>query len=309
MYRILSSDEAARLIQSGETICVNSFVGIENPVELHEAIYRRFHETHEPNNLTIISSAGFGVWDADRCAEGYIREGAVKKLICGHFGAMPSTKRLVLEDRFEAYNLPLGCISHAIRAQASGIPGALSKVGLDIFVDPRREGPGITPEEADRLARLSEKVPVFMSANMSIGVALLCEMAQKAALMFPSADIEIVECHHNKKLDVPSGTALLIARRLTEVREGATVLVGRHENGLRPSGEIGVHSLRMGNEVGRHEVIISTGSETIILRHEAESRSLFAQGALAAARFVAGKEPGLYDMRHLLEKTLKRRKR
>ena len=159
---------------------------------------------------------------------------------------------------------------------------------------------GHTPEEADRLARLSEKVPVFMSANMSIGVALLCEMAQKAALMFPSADIEIVECHHNKKLDVPSGTALLIARRLTEVREGATVLVGRHENGLRPSGEIGAHSLRMGNEVGRHEVIISTGSETIILRHEAESRSLFAQGALAAARFVAGKEPGLYDMRHLL---------
>ena len=98
----------------------------------------------------------------------------------------------------------------------------------------------------------------------------------------------------------PSGTALLIARRLTEVREGATVLVGRHENGLRPRGEIGVHSLRMGNEVGRHEVIISTGSETITLRHEAESRSLFAQGALAAARFIAGRKPGLYDMRHLL---------
>ncbi len=143
MYRILSSDEAAQMIRSGETICVNSFVGIENPVELHEAIYRRFHATGEPNGLTLISSAGFGVWDPDRCAEGYIREGAVRKLICGHFGAMPSTKRLVLEDRFEAYNLPLGCISHAIRAQASGIPGALSKVGLDIFVDPRREGPGI----------------------------------------------------------------------------------------------------------------------------------------------------------------------
>ena len=143
MYRILTSDEAAAMIRSGETICVNSFVGIENPVELHEAIYRRFHETGEPNNLTMVSSAGFGVWDPARCAEGYIREGAVRKLICGHFGAMPSTKRLVLEDRFEAYNLPLGCISHAIRAQASGIPGALSKVGLDIFVDPRREGPGI----------------------------------------------------------------------------------------------------------------------------------------------------------------------
>ncbi len=150
MYRILTSDEAAGLIQNGETICVNSFVGIENPVELHEAIYRRYHATGEPRDLTMISSAGFGVWDPDRSAEGYIREGAVKKLICGHFGAMPSTKHLVLEDRFEAYNLPLGCISHAIRAQASGIPGALSKVGLDIFVDPRREGPGINSLSKDQ---------------------------------------------------------------------------------------------------------------------------------------------------------------
>ena len=91
----------------------------------------------------MISSAGFGVWDDEHNAEGYIREGAVDKLICGHFGAMLSTKKLVLEDRFEAYNLPLGCISHAIRAQAGGLPGALSKVGLDIFVDPRKEGPGI----------------------------------------------------------------------------------------------------------------------------------------------------------------------
>ena len=96
-----------------------------------------------PRHLTVISSAGFGVWDEERNAEGYIREGAVDRLICGHFGAMLSTKKLVLEDRFEAYNLPLGCISHAIRAQASGLPGALSKVGLDIFVDPRKEGPGI----------------------------------------------------------------------------------------------------------------------------------------------------------------------
>jgi propionate CoA-transferase len=143
MFEVLSADEAVSLIHDGDCICVNSFVGIENPVELHEAIYRRYHNTGSPANLTVISSAGFGVFDKDRAAEGYIREGAVKCLICGHFGAMPSTKKLVLEDRFEAYNLPLGCISHAIRAQASGIPGLISKVGLDIFVDPRREGPGI----------------------------------------------------------------------------------------------------------------------------------------------------------------------
>ena len=122
---------------------MNSFVGIENPIELHEAIYRRYQKMQSPTHLTMISSAGFGVWDDEHNAEGYIREGAVDKLICGHFGAMLSTKKLVLEDRFEAYNLPLGCISHAIRAQAGGLPGALSKVGLDIFVDPRKEGPGI----------------------------------------------------------------------------------------------------------------------------------------------------------------------
>ena len=143
MYEIMTADEAVNLIQDGDCICVNSFVGIENPVELHEALYRRYHETQSPSNLTIVSSAGFGVWDENRNAESYIREGAVSRLICGHFGAMPSTKKLVTEDLFEAYNLPLGCISHAIRAQASGVPGALAKVGLDIFVDPRQEGPGI----------------------------------------------------------------------------------------------------------------------------------------------------------------------
>ena len=143
MYKVMSAEEAIGLIQDGDVIALNSFLGIDNPVELHEALYKRYHETGTPKHLTAISSAGFGVWDENRAAEGYIREGAVDKIICGHFGAMYSTKKLVLEDRFEAYNLPLGCISHAIRAQAGGLPGALSKVGLDIFVDPRMEGPGI----------------------------------------------------------------------------------------------------------------------------------------------------------------------
>ena len=149
MFRIMSADEAMSLIRDGDCICVNSFVGIENPVELHEALYRRYQDTHSPKHLTIVSSAGFGIWDENRNAEGYIRAGAVDRLICGHFGAMPSTKKIILENRFEAYNLPLGCISHAIRAQAGGIPGALSKVGLDIFVDPRREGPGINQISTD----------------------------------------------------------------------------------------------------------------------------------------------------------------
>ena len=149
MYELMSADEAIRLIRDGDCICVNSFVGIESPVQLHEALYRRYQRMQSPTHLTIVSSAGFGVWDEERNAEGYIRDGAVDRLICGHFGAMLSTKKLVLEDRFEAYNLPLGCISHAIRAQAGGLPGALSKVGLDIFVDPRREGEGVEPRSGD----------------------------------------------------------------------------------------------------------------------------------------------------------------
>ncbi|MBR3042466.1 MAG: propionate CoA-transferase [Eubacterium sp.] len=157
MYKIMTPEEAVNLINDGDTICVNSFVGIENPVELHEAIYSRYKASGSPSHLTMISSAGFGLWDENRNAEGYIRDGAVDKLICGHFGAMLSTKKLVLENRFEAYNLPLGCISHAIRAQAGGIPGALSKVGLDIFVDPRIDGPGINDiSKDDTLVKLVE---------------------------------------------------------------------------------------------------------------------------------------------------------
>lgn len=157
MYKIMTPDAAINLINDGDVIALNSFVGIENPVELHEAIYRRYKYTGSPKHLTVVSSAGFGVWDENRNAESYIREGAVDKLICGHFGAMLSTKKLVLQDRFEAYNLPLGCISHAIRAQAGGLPGALSKVGLDIFVDPRIDGPAINNiSHDDTLVKLVE---------------------------------------------------------------------------------------------------------------------------------------------------------
>lgn len=160
---------------------------------------------------------------------------------------------------------------------------------------------GQTDAEMALIEGAAKAVPVFLSANMSLGVALLADLAKRAAAMFPEADIEIVERHHNQKLDVPSGTALLLARRIQEARPQAQFLVGRHENGKRARDEIGIHSLRLGNEVGVHEVIIATGSETITLKHEAESRSLFAQGALAAAAFVAGKAPGMYDMRSILE--------
>jgi len=160
---------------------------------------------------------------------------------------------------------------------------------------------GQTKEEQALIDEAAKAVPVFLSANMSLGVALLADLAKKAAAVFPDADIEIVEKHHNQKLDVPSGTALLLARRIKEARPEAQFVIGRHENGKRAKKEIGIHSLRLGNEVGTHEIIIATGSETITLKHEAENRSLFAQGALAAAAFIVGRAPGMYDMRSIIE--------
>ena len=159
---------------------------------------------------------------------------------------------------------------------------------------------GQTEAELALICGAAETIPVFLSANMSIGVALLAELAKKAASVFPEADIEIIERHHNRKLDVPSGTALLLARRIREARPEAEFVVGRHENGRRAKHEIGIHSLRYGGEVGTHEIIIAAGSETITLKHEAEDRALFARGAIAAARFLPGRAPGLYDMRHLI---------
>lgn len=159
---------------------------------------------------------------------------------------------------------------------------------------------GQTAEERAAITAAAEDIPVFFSANMSIGVAVLADLAQRAASAFPNADIEIIEIHHNQKLDVPSGTALLLARGIQSVRPGSTLLVGRHENGKRTAQEIGIHSIRLGSEVGTHEILISTGNEVLSLKHEAKSRALFADGALAAASWLAGKPAGLYHMQDMM---------
>lgn len=155
---------------------------------------------------------------------------------------------------------------------------------------------GHTPEELAAINEAAKQIPIFRSGNMSLGIAVLGRLVKDAVKMFPDADIEIVESHHNQKLDVPSGTALMLAHAAQESRPESYLLVGRHENGKRTRQEIGIHSLRMGNTVGIHEVIINTGTQILTLKHEAQDRSLFAEGALAAAEFMAGKAPGLYSM-------------
>ena len=160
---------------------------------------------------------------------------------------------------------------------------------------------GHTPEELACIREAAKAIPVFHSGNMSVGIALLVQLAKQTATMFPDADIEIIERHHNRKLDVPSGTALMLAKAVKEARPEAEFLVGRHENGKRTRQEIGIHSLRMGNTVGVHEVIVNTGSQIITLKHEAQDRGLFAEGAVSAGLFLLGKEAGLYAMEDMVK--------
>ena len=159
---------------------------------------------------------------------------------------------------------------------------------------------GHTDEELQMIEKASHSIAVFHSANMSLGIALLVELAKKAVSAMPDADIEIVETHHNRKLDSPSGTAKMIADAICEVRTEAYTNCGRNGMNKRAPNEIGMHAVRHGNIVGIHEVIVGTQNQTITLKHEAHSRALFAEGGLAAAEFIVGKPEGLYDMNSIV---------
>ncbi len=160
---------------------------------------------------------------------------------------------------------------------------------------------GHTEEEKQYIYEAGKKAPIFYSANMSVGVALLVELAKKAASVMVDADIEIIEKHHNRKIDAPSGTALMIYENLKEVRTDATANMGRSGQAKRTKEEIGISAIRMGNVVGEHEVILCTANQTITLKHEAHNRALFAEGALVAANYMLGKKPGIYNMKDMLK--------
>lgn len=159
---------------------------------------------------------------------------------------------------------------------------------------------GQTEEQKEKIKNASKEIPIFFAANYSLGIALLIELAKKTAAAFPDADIEIVETHHNRKVDAPSGTALAIFDAIKEVREDAVKNSGRSGMCKRTPEEIGIHAIRMGNITGIHEVIVGTQNQTITLKHEAHSRALFAEGALAAAEFIVTKNNGLYGMKDLI---------
>ncbi|MGI6485109.1 MAG: 4-hydroxy-tetrahydrodipicolinate reductase [Tepidanaerobacteraceae bacterium] len=159
---------------------------------------------------------------------------------------------------------------------------------------------GLTEQHKQRLKEASDTVPVFLSSNMSLGVFLMMNLAKQAASVLREFDIEIIERHHNQKIDAPSGTALMIADAIKEVRKESHYVLGRSEKSQkREENEIGIHAIRAGNLVGEHSVIFGGENEVIEINHVMTSREALAAGALRAAKFTALQKPGFYSMSDL----------
>ena len=238
----------------------------------------------------------------------------MRAVICGANGAMGKLIRDILGSEV------VGCVS--IDGE-NGVPrtfGELGKVEADVVIDFSHHSAvadvlsyaemigaaavigttGHTPEEKAMITAAAERIPVFFSGNMSLGIAVLCRLAKEAARFFPDADIEIVETHHHRKVDAPSGTALMLFNAIKEVRPEAVPNCGRAGEGKRTKEEIGISSLRLGSVVGIHEVHIHTGTQCLTLKHEAVTRAMLADGAVEAAKFMVGKEKGFYNMESML---------
>lgn len=163
---------------------------------------------------------------------------------------------------------------------------------------------GLSEEQLAHVEEASKKVAVLKSANMSLGINLLMKVLKEAAPQLAQAgfDIEIVEKHHRRKLDAPSGTALALADSINEAFEEKYAYTfdrsGRRE--ARPDKEIGISAVRGGTIVGDHDVIFAGTDEVITFSHTAYSRAIFGKGAVQAAKFLAGKEPGWYEMKDVL---------
>lgn len=166
---------------------------------------------------------------------------------------------------------------------------------------------GYSPEQVEKVKEASKKIAVFYSGNMSLGINLLIELAKKATkVLGKEFDIEIIEKHHNLKLDAPSGTALMIADNISDtLDEEPQYVYDRHSyRKKRSKNEIGIHSVRGGTIVGEHEVIFAGRDEVVTVSHQAQSKEVFAVGAVNAAVFLANQSAGMYDMSDLLSSKL-----
>lgn len=164
---------------------------------------------------------------------------------------------------------------------------------------------GFSESQVAKLKEASKEVAVFYSGNMSLGINLIIELSKKAAaILGDTFDVEIIEKHHNQKIDAPSGTALMIADGISDVLADSQYVYDRHSyRKKRDKNEIGIHAVRGGTIVGEHEVIFAGHDEIFSLKHQALSKEVFAVGAVNAAVYLKGKESGMYDMGSLLSET------
>ena len=191
------------------------------------------------------------------------------------------------------FSSPATLDSYLSEAAARKIPAVIATTGLD-------------DSDLERISRASESTAVFRSANMSLGINLLQKLVSTAAsILGPGFDVEIIEKHHNMKKDSPSGTALMLADSVNSAFDGRLEYVyGRSGRDCkRAENELGIHAMRGGTIVGEHSVYFAGNDEVITISHAANSRNVFATGAVAAARFLTGCRPGLYSMQDLIDRT------
>ena len=164
---------------------------------------------------------------------------------------------------------------------------------------------GLGEKQQEKIKTASEKIPLLYATNMSVGMNVLFSLVGKVAeTLGPEYDIEIIEQHHRFKKDAPSGTALTLAEKICEGSGGdfpGSVIYGRYgKDALRKKGTIGIHAVRAGDITGIHSIIFAAEGETVTINHSAGSRDTFVRGALRAAKWIAGKDPGLYSMADVL---------
>ena len=248
---------------------------------------------------------------------------SVKIILCGACGKMGGNVLSLLENDTQAQavcgvdlypreiGIPVYKTFAEIQEEADVIIDFSSPIGLKERLDyAKAKGLGIvlastgfTKEDLDMITDYSKEIAIFKTANLSLGVNLMQALCKAAAEVLGDAfDVEIVEKHHNLKKDAPSGTALMLADTVNEAFDNQKRYVNGRDGivGAREKSEIGIHAVRGGTIVGEHEVIFAGEDEIITISHSARSKRVFAVGAIRAAKFVSGKEAGMYEMKHLL---------
>lgn len=238
----------------------------------------------------------------------------IKILIHGYYGAMGQVVKEQLDNYdVEVYGYDRQTSIPTVYTDLTDIPEvdviidfshySLIDTLLDYAVESKTPlvlcTTGLSDETIQKIDTCKNNVPIFKSGNMSLGINLLIELAKIGAKTLKNFDIEIVEKHHNKKIDSPSGTAKMISDGIKSVRD-VTEKYGRSGIGKRETDEIGIHAIRGGTITGEHTVLFAGEDEVIELTHQAYSKSVFAKGAIDAAFYLIDKKTGLYDMTDLI---------